>query len=90
MKVSGIYKIQSKIKSELEQYRESLNMRNPKPPEWPLDRITLEGAIGTSGICPNCHSTVRRKPLFFGKRYCVNEKCKYHKEHIPKHIPLWL
>ena len=55
----------------------------PKPPEWPLDRITVEGAINTSGICPNCHSTAKRKPWLFGKRYCYNEKCFYNINAIP-------
>jgi hypothetical protein len=75
---------------ELEEYRKSLEMKKPRYPEWPLDRITADGAIGTSGICPNCHSTVFRRPLFFGKRYCCNGKCKYNKESIPKYYPKWM
>jgi hypothetical protein len=64
-------------------------MENPKPPEWPLDRIIAEGAIGSSGICPNCHSTVFRRPLFFGKRFCCNKQCKYNKEPISKYELKW-
>jgi hypothetical protein len=64
-------------------------MELPKPPEWPLDRITAEGALFTSGICPNCHSTVFRKPFLFGKRYCCNDQCKYNTNPIAKNIPKW-
>jgi len=53
-----------------------LGVRNPPKP--PLDRVILEGALFTSGLCPNCHSTAIRKPRLFGKRYCVNEGCIYY------------
>jgi hypothetical protein len=62
--------INYKSQAEWEEARNEI-----KPPIFPLDRITIEGTINTSGICPICHSTVQRRPFLFGKRYCTNECC---------------
>lgn len=49
----------------------------------PLSRVINEGVYNNSGgFCPNCHSTTIRKPLLFGKDYCINKDCRYNKEPI--------
>ena len=55
-----------------------------KLPSFPLGRIIAEGALFTAGICPNCHSTVFRKPWLFGKKYCINPECEYYAKPILK------
>ena len=52
---------------------------SPNLPERPLTRIIKEG---TAGSCSNCHSTEKRKYIFFGKKIgCINPKCKnYYKK----------
>ena len=49
-----------------------------KPPEPPLDRVIAEGALFTFGLCPNCNSTVFKRKVLYGKKYCINPKCKCH------------
>jgi hypothetical protein len=46
-----------------------------KPPPPPLSRVINEGGFGI-GHCPICHSSTQRKPILFGKRYCLNPRCK--------------
>lgn len=53
-----------------------------KIPEFPLDRITCDGAWFTFGICPNCHSTVFKEHVVWGKKHCCNDKCPYSKKPI--------
>ena len=56
-----------------------------KPPVFPLDRVLIHnGAYNESGNCPNCGSSAIRKPWLFGKRYCINEQCKFNKKPINK------
>jgi hypothetical protein len=55
-----------------------------KRPTFPPDRITADGAFFTSGICPICHSTVFRKHILFGLRYCINPDCSNHINPIVK------
>jgi len=33
-------------------------------------------------FCPLCHSSFPRKYILFGKRYCINPKCKNYKSKI--------
>jgi hypothetical protein len=49
----------------------------PMPPLPPLDRHIIWGGI-TFGFCPNCYSSLKRKYIFFGKKYCIHPECFNH------------
>ena len=51
------------------------NTTLPPLPRFPISRIIKEGG---NTDCPNCHSTVERRPWLFGKKYCINKDCYYN------------
>jgi ssDNA-binding Zn-finger/Zn-ribbon topoisomerase 1 len=57
-----------------------LKKQLPSPPVRPMCRIIEEG---TTGSCPKCHSTERRRfGIFGGKKLgCINPECEnYYKK----------
>jgi len=60
------------------------NKSRPDSPKPPISRVMNYGLLNSSGFCPICHSTAIRRPWLFGKRYCINKECKYHKKPISK------
>lgn len=61
------------LKNEKEEYNQAIK---PTPP---LYRVIRQGV---SNFCSNCGSTMPRSGflMFFGKRYCDNDKCKNSKK----------
>ena len=51
------------------------DLKIPEPPSPPLGRVIV---VGTIGDCPNCASTTKRRPIIFGRKFCLNEDCVFH------------
>lgn len=50
-------------------------MKEPQRPEPPLNRHILD-SIFVIGFCDLCGSSIKRKWLIFGEKYCIHPQCK--------------
>ena len=48
--------------------------------EWP--ELCIHDDFYTGPSCKKCSSDFPKKHKFFGKRYCINEKCSLSEEQI--------